>query len=127
MGIGLRKQDVNKKQTTTLREKFNEKREELRKEMLKEMGTDFTESIKESIKQDEGLRNLVLSMILAENTRLSKYPALTQIFLEVMLFRLESKKNKIGLLKATVNQINIGINITEEIFHEAGLDDYLIQ
>ncbi len=71
-------------------------------------------------------RDLVLTLLIVEQPRLSEYPHLLNIFLDILMFRLETKKNKVCMLRATINQINVGINITREVLHENGLDDYII-
>jgi hypothetical protein len=73
------------------------------------------------------LKDVVMALLIVEQPRLTKYPHLLNIFLDILMFRLETKKSKVCALKATVNQINVGINITEEILNEHGLGDDTIQ
>ena len=67
----------------------------------------------------EQLNGIVLFKLIESNPRLEKYSQLLALFGEILMYRLENKKNKTGFLKATINQITVGIDITEEDLKDA--------
>jgi len=56
----------------------------------------------------------IIILKLAKEPRFPFTPVLLSLFTEIMLFRLYGKKNKAGILKATVNQITMAIELTPE-------------
>lgn len=92
----------------------------------KEFNNEVQESIKESIREsreERSIRDAMMEVLLNENTRLISLPVLASLFCDILLFRLSSKKEKIGYLTATVNQITIGVNITKEILNGTEFDN----
>ena len=92
----------------------------------KKFNEEVQESIKESIPDSnakKSIRDTMMEVLLNENTRLISLPVLASLFCDILLFRLSSKKDKIGYLTATVNQITIGVNITKEILNGTEFDN----
>lgn len=86
----------------------------IEKEELKETTQDT--------KEKATWEDVVMALIIKENPRLTTKPQLLGMFVELIMFRLETKKDKVCQLKATINHINVGVNITKEIINEYGLD-----
>ena len=56
----------------------------------------------------------IMSKIILSDPRLDNLPTLLLLFVEIMMYRLHGKKNKVGILKATVNQISCAVEISQE-------------
>ena len=66
----------------------------------------------------EKIKYTIMSKIILSDPRLNGLPSLLLLFVEIMMYRLHGKKNKVGILKATINQISCAIEITEEDLDE---------
>ena len=96
-------------------EELARKEEEKIQEMLKKTEEEFEEEAKKL----DILKSFIMFKILNNNPRLEHFPGLLALFGEILLYRLQNKKNKVGFVKATINQITVGVDITEEDLKDA--------
>ncbi len=68
-------------------------------------------------------KELAKDKITTENPRLLKCPKLLELFTEILHYRWSGKKKKSGYIQATVNQISVGIQLTEEESNAVSLDN----
>ena len=76
-----------------------------------------------NIFQELSFNNIAKERILKENPRIGKCPSLLTLFIEILFYRWSSKKKKTGYINATINQISIGIQLTEEETNAIMLDN----
>ncbi len=62
----------------------------------------------------EELQGIIYYKLIENNPRLESYPQILTLCAEIMMWRLENKKNKTGFLKCTINQITFGIDLSEK-------------
>ena len=87
---------------------------------VKEVGEELSRinSLKESIKVNK--HKIVRDCIMFEQPRLEKHPYILDLLADIIVFRIDSRKQKkVGdYVKATVNQISAGINIPLSLAEE---------
>ena len=87
---------------------------------VKEVGEELSRinSLKESIKVNK--HKIVRDCIMSEQPRLGKHPYIFFLLADIIVFRIDSRKQKkVGdYVKATVNQISAGINIPLSLAEE---------
>jgi len=87
---------------------------------VKEVGEELSRinSLKESIKVNK--HKIVRDCIMSEQPRLGKHPYILDLLADIIVFRIDSRKQKkVGdYVKATVNQISAGINIPLSLAEE---------
>ena len=72
-------------------------------------------------------QELAKEKITKENPRLIGYPNLLNLFVEILFYRWSGKKKKDGYVQATINQISVGVQLTEEESNAVMLDDNPVQ
>jgi hypothetical protein len=87
---------------------------------VKEVGEELSRinSLKESIKVNK--HKIVRDCIMSEQPRLERHPHILDLLADIIVFRIDSRKQKkVGdYVKATVNQISAGINIPLSLAEE---------
>ena len=73
--------------------------------------------------QKWSFQEIAKKRIIEENPRLKGCPSLLKLFTEILFYRWSSKKKKTGYINATINQISIGIQLTEEEANAIMLDN----
>ena len=68
-------------------------------------------------------KDVAREKILTENPRLRKLTYLMELFTEILFYRWSGKKKKHGYIQATINQISVGMQLTEEEANAIMLDD----
>ena len=61
--------------------------------------------------------------IAKDNPRLIKFPKILDLLIELIHYRWTGKEKKTGYVQATVNQISVGIQLSEEEVHNVMLGD----
>ncbi len=82
---------------------------------------------KTTVFQKSSFQELAKEKITHENPRLLGYPNLLNLFVEILFYRWSGKKKKDGYVQATINQISVGIQLTEEESNAVMLDDNPVQ
>lgn len=107
---------------------LEEKKEDIKEEQPIPTSPEIVEDVKEEpvvpnpqiafanvLAYRKKLRTVIAKELLACDPRLADYRFLLSMFVDLLEFRFNQKKEKIGFLKATINQITVAINVTKEM------------